>query len=89
MKLTARIKLEMAPDAHQALYALQGAYAAGCHSLVAMVRRERCWNRVALHNLGYTGLREHGLPTILTSWPVRGRDPDRVCARCDAVLFAA
>jgi putative transposase len=55
---TACISLNVAPVLAQRLSALRTAYADACNRLVPLVQKERCWNRVALHQLGYRQLRQ-------------------------------
>jgi len=55
---TACIPLNVTPELAQRLSALRMAYADACNRLVPLVQRERCWNRVGLHHLGYRRLRE-------------------------------
>ena len=58
MMRTASIKLEVTPAQSEALGALRSAYAEACNLLVPVVQEHRVWNRVALHQLAYTSLRE-------------------------------
>jgi len=58
MMRTASIKLEVTPAQSDALGALRSAYAGACNLLVPVVQEQRVWNRVALHQLAYTSLRE-------------------------------
>src|SRR5438046_10206820 len=51
-----RVKVTMEQSAR--LSALQTAYADACNRLVPLVQAARCWNRVALHQLGYRALRQ-------------------------------
>ena len=55
---TASIKLGVTPEQAQRLAALRAAYADSCNRLVPTVIEHRCWNRVALHQLSYTRLRQ-------------------------------
>src|SRR5438046_4146466 len=55
---TACIPLNVTPEQAARLSALQRAYADACHRLVPLVQAARCWNRVALHQLGYRALRQ-------------------------------
>lgn len=56
-KRTASILIEAGPEVVAALVDVQAAYAGACNLLVPIVVENRCWNRVALHNLGYDQLR--------------------------------
>jgi putative transposase len=58
MLRTACIRLNVTPEQAERLNALRMAYAEACNRLVPLVQRERCWNRVALHQLGYRHLRQ-------------------------------
>jgi IS605 OrfB family transposase len=58
MLRTASIRLEPSPEQAAALAALQVAYANACNFLVPVVQENRVWNRVALHNLAYSLLRQ-------------------------------
>lgn len=58
MLRTACIALNVTPELAQRLGALRTAYAAACNRLVPLVQKERCWNRVGLHQLGYRRLRQ-------------------------------
>src|SRR5438270_882529 len=55
---TAGIRLKVTPEQAARLSALQRAYADACNRLVPLVQAARCWNRVALHQLGYRALRQ-------------------------------
>src|ERR1700686_970917 len=55
---TACIRLNVTPEQAARLSALRTAYADGCNRLVPMVQEAGCWNRVALHQLGYRPLRQ-------------------------------
>ena len=57
MMRTASIRLDVTPEQMAALVAVRAAYADACNRLVAIVIEHRCWNRVALHKLAYTRLR--------------------------------
>jgi IS605 OrfB family transposase len=59
MMRTASIRLSASPQQDAALRALQHAYADACNRLVPIVREKRVWNRVALHNLAYSMLRQN------------------------------
>jgi IS605 OrfB family transposase len=58
MLRTACIRLNVTSEQGERLSALRTAYAAACNWLVPLVQKERCWNRVALHHLGYHRLRQ-------------------------------
>jgi IS605 OrfB family transposase len=58
MLRTACIRLNVTPEQAERLGALRKAYAEACNRLVPLVQKERCWNRVALHQLGYRRLRQ-------------------------------
>jgi putative transposase len=58
MLRTACIRLNVTPEQGQRLSALRTAYAQACNLLVPLVQKARCWNRVALHQLGYRHLRQ-------------------------------
>ncbi|TLZ14518.1 MAG: transposase, partial [Gammaproteobacteria bacterium] len=53
MMRTACIRLNVTPEQAVRLSALRTAYADACNRLVPLVQAARCWNRVALHQLGY------------------------------------
>src|SRR5438552_18784888 len=55
---TAGIRLKVTPEQAARLSALQRAYADACNRLEPLVQAARCWNRVALHQLGYRALRQ-------------------------------
>src|SRR6266481_6620969 len=55
---TACIRLNVTPQQAARLGALRTAYADACNRLVPLVQAARCWNRVALHQLGYRALRQ-------------------------------
>src|SRR5437667_10490197 len=55
---TACIRLKVTPEQAARLSALQTAYADACNRLVPLGQAARCWNRVALHQLGYRSLRQ-------------------------------
>jgi IS605 OrfB family transposase len=55
---TACIRLKVTPERAARLSALRTAYADACNRLVPLVQAARCWNRVALHQLGYRRLRQ-------------------------------
>lgn len=58
MLRTASIRLDVTSEQAARLSALRSAYAEACNRLVPLVQAERCWNRVALHRLGYRRLRQ-------------------------------
>ncbi len=58
MMRTASIRLNVTSESTAALAAMRSAYADACNLLVPVVREHRCWNRVALHRLAYSRLRE-------------------------------
>jgi IS605 OrfB family transposase len=58
MLRTASIRLEPSTEQASVLAALQAAYANACNLLVPVVQAHRVWNRVALHNLAYSLLRQ-------------------------------
>jgi len=58
MQRTASIKLGLTVDQAKRLAALQVAYADACNQLVPLVVTHHCWNRVALHHLAYSRLRQ-------------------------------
>jgi IS605 OrfB family transposase len=55
---TACIPLNVTPEQVEQLSALRTAYVDACNRLVPLVQKERCWNRVGLHQLGYRRLRQ-------------------------------
>src|SRR6202035_3664426 len=57
MRRTASIKLSVSKEQGQKLFALTEAYLSACNQLVPYVIENRCWNRVALHNLSYSKIR--------------------------------
>lgn len=58
MNSALQIRLEVSPQQAARLRALQIAFAEVCNALAPVVRRTRCWNRVALHHMTYRSLRE-------------------------------
>ena len=58
MLRTASIKLRPTSEQANALATLRSAYADACNALVPLAIEHRCWNRVALHKLGYYRLRQ-------------------------------
>lgn len=57
MLRTASIRLDVSSEQSEALFALRTAYAEACNGLIPLAVQHRCWNRVALHRLGYRLLR--------------------------------
>ena len=57
MLKTVSLKLKSTDEQALALSELQSAYSNACNRLVPIVVENRCWNRVALHNLVYSDLR--------------------------------
>ncbi len=64
MLKTVSLKLRTTVEQSLALTELQSAYSSACNRLVPIVIENRCWNRVALHKLTYSDLREN---TVLGS----------------------
>ena len=58
MKRTISIKLKVSAEQCQKLLALQKVFAEACNQIVPFSIENRCWNRVALHNLCYSKIRE-------------------------------
>lgn len=58
MQRTASLKLDTTTEQSRQLTALQAAYTDACNRLVPVVVDHRCWNRVALHQLTYSRLRQ-------------------------------
>src|SRR6266513_3686648 len=58
MMRTACIRLKVTPEQAARLSTLRTVYAEACNRLVPLVQAARCWNRVALHQLGYRSLRQ-------------------------------
>ena len=58
MLKTVSLKLKATAEQAQGLLELQVAYSSACNQLVPVVVENRCWNRVALHNLVYSDLRK-------------------------------
>jgi len=54
---TASIRLNLSGEEAACLAAVQAVYAEACNRLVPLVIDKRCWNRFALHALGYDMLR--------------------------------
>jgi IS605 OrfB family transposase len=59
MLKTVSLKLKTTPEQALTLNELQSAYSSACNRLVPVVVENRCWNRVALHKLVYSDLREN------------------------------
>lgn len=57
MKRTISIKLATSPEQEERLSLLQREFVRACNILVPLVVDNRCRNRVALHHLGYYGVR--------------------------------
>lgn len=57
------VPLQTSPEQAARLQDLQRAFAQACNFLAPLVREHRCWNRVALHHLGYRPLR-NAMPTL-------------------------
>src|SRR5207302_4829492 len=55
---TACIRVKVTPEQAARLSALRRVDADACNRLVPLVQAARCWNRVALHQLGYRRLRQ-------------------------------
>lgn len=58
MKRTISLKLLTTPDQDEKLQNLQKTFADACNDLVILAAANKCGNRVKLHNLGYTQIRE-------------------------------
>lgn len=58
MKRTISIKLLTSKEQSLKLLALRDQFLTACNSIVPYVVENRCWNRVALHNLSYSKIRE-------------------------------
>lgn len=58
MKRTISIRLDTTPEQDKKLFQLQEAYHHTCNQIVSDVITNRCWNRVALHRLVYSKIRE-------------------------------
>ena len=59
MKRTISIKLKVFAEQSNMLLELQRAFVGTCNLIVPFAMENRCWNRVALHNLCYSTIREH------------------------------
>src|SRR5690348_16769453 len=58
MKRTIGIRLDTTSEQDVLLLQLQEAYRSACNQIVPDVVANRCWNRVALHRLVYSKVRE-------------------------------
>ena len=58
MKRTIAIKLDTSRESRVQLAKLENAYAEACNQIVPFVVQNRCWNRVGLHNLVYSLVRQ-------------------------------
>ncbi len=58
MKRTISIKLKVTKDQFLLLSALRDEYMVACNRIVPFAVEHRCWNRVALHNVSYSTIRE-------------------------------
>jgi IS605 OrfB family transposase len=58
MQRTVSIKLVVSAEQGEMLLALREEYRSACNKIIPHVVENRCWNRVALHNLCYTKMRE-------------------------------
>lgn len=58
MKRTISIRLDTTSEQNKKLSELAEAYRCACNRIVSDVVTHRCWNRVALHRLVYTGIRK-------------------------------
>ena len=58
MLRTASIRLNPSQEQKEALLTVRAAYADACNRLVPIVRENRIWNRVGLHNFAYSMLRK-------------------------------
>jgi len=57
MKRTISIKLKVTEEQSQKLFELKESFLSACNQIVPFAAKNRCWNRVALHNLVYTHVR--------------------------------
>lgn len=57
MKRTISIRLETTKEQSEKLHALRETFLSVCNQLVPFVMENRCWNRIALHNLSYSKIR--------------------------------
>ena len=58
MNSVLRIVLNGSPEQFASLRLLQEAFAQVCNALAPVVQQTRCWNRVTLHHLAYSQMRE-------------------------------
>lgn len=58
MKRTISIRLDTIPEQDRQLLQLEEAYCSACNQIVPEVISSRCWNRVALHRLVYSKIRQ-------------------------------
>ena len=58
MKRTISIRLDTISDQEKLLMQLQEAYYSACNQIVPDAVSNRCWNRVALHRLTYSKIRQ-------------------------------
>ena len=58
MKRSISIKLQTHWQEKKKLSDLRNAYLLACNLIVPSVLQNRCWNRVALHNLVYSSIRK-------------------------------
>lgn len=59
MLRTASIKIKTTDEQSKKLHDVRFAYVDACNKLVPIVIENRCWNRVALHNLAYYDIRQN------------------------------
>jgi len=57
MKRTISIRLETIKEESKKLLTLREAFLSVCNQLTPTVMENRCWNRIALHNLSYSKIR--------------------------------
>src|SRR3989338_693515 len=57
MKRTISIRLETTKEQSEKLSRLREAFLSVCNELTTFVMENRCWNRIALHNLSYSKIR--------------------------------
>ena len=58
MKRTISIRLEVTESQEKPLLQLRDMFLAACDAVVPAAMENRCWNRVALHNLVYSQIRK-------------------------------
>ncbi len=58
MKRTISLKLILSEESSEALLQTEKLFAEGCNVAAAYAQENRCWNRVALHNICYSKVRE-------------------------------